>query len=147
MFGAGEGAAWRFGGPINPRQGQREMHSTLGTVLFSYGVIGFSFFLVFLAMVFRRAPLAHMLYSLPIWAYGMTHQGLRDTMLWIFFGLVFGLAHYARSARPQPMVAAPAPHAPLTARGPAAAPPGRPASDPVPLARGQAREGFRWQPR
>jgi hypothetical protein len=147
VFGAGEGASWRFGGPINPRHGQMEMHSSLGTVLFSYGIIGFSLFLAFLAMVFRRAPLTHMFYSLPIWAYGMTHQGLRDTMLWIFFGLVFGVAHYAQSARPQPTVAAPAPHAPLTARGRRAAPAGRPASDPVAIGARQASGGIRWQPR
>jgi len=98
VFGAGEGALWRFakfGGPV------RELHSTLGTVLFSYGIVGFSLFLALLAMVFRRAPLACMLYSLPIWAYGMTHQGLRTTMLWIFLGLAFGMTQYVRSPGPR----------------------------------------------
>jgi hypothetical protein len=101
MFGAGEGAAWRFAGPINPRQYQKELHSTLGTVLFSYGIIGFGLFLAFLVMVFRRAPLAHVLYTLPVWAYGMTHQGLRESMLWILFGLVYGLARYVQLPPPQ----------------------------------------------
>jgi hypothetical protein len=36
----------RFSGSLaNPMIGDREMHSTLGTVLFSYGVIGFALFL------------------------------------------------------------------------------------------------------
>lgn len=101
VFGAGEGAAWRFSrSRINPYLDQREMHSTLGTVLFSYGIIGLLLFFGFLVVVFRRAPLVHILYSLPIWAYGLTHQGLRETMLWMFFGLVFGLAHYVRSPAP-----------------------------------------------
>lgn len=118
VFGAGEGAAWRFSrSRINPHLDQREMHSTLGTVLFSYGVIGFFLFVAMLAMVFRRAPLAHLLYSLPIWAYGMTHQGLRTTMLWIFLGLVFGLAHYVRSPAPQQSVTAPVPPRPARASG------------------------------
>jgi hypothetical protein len=117
VFGAGEGAAERFSSRLNPYADPKEIHSTLGTVLFSYGIIGFSLFLAVVAMVFREAPLAHLLYSLPIWAYGMTHQGLRDTMLWLFLGMVFGLAHYARSASPQPRVASPAPHGPLTPRG------------------------------
>jgi hypothetical protein len=99
IVGAGEGAHWRFSAAqINARQAQLEMHSTFGTVLFSYGIVGLTLFLALLAMVFWRAPLAHALYSLPIWAYGVTHQGLRDTMLWVFLGLVFGLAHYGRSA-------------------------------------------------
>src|SRR5918994_582076 len=41
VFGAGEGAGLRFtefGGLV------KEMHSTLGTVLFSYGIVGFSLF-------------------------------------------------------------------------------------------------------
>jgi hypothetical protein len=106
VFGAGEGGASRFikfGAPA------KEMHSTLGTLLFSYGIIGFSLFVWLLVMVFRRAPLAYKLYSLPIWAYGMTHQGFRDTMLWVFLGIVFGMAHYARSASPQQTVLGPEP--------------------------------------
>jgi hypothetical protein len=99
ILGAGEGAHWRFSVfQINARQTDLEMHSTLGTVLFAYGIVGFTLFLSLVALVFWRAPLAHALYSLPIWAYGMTHQGLRDTMLWVFLGLVFGLAHYGRSS-------------------------------------------------
>jgi hypothetical protein len=66
-------------------------------VLFSYGIVGFSLFVVLLIVVFRRAPLAYMLYSLPIWIYGLTHQGLRTTMLWVFLGMAFGMAHYVRS--------------------------------------------------
>jgi hypothetical protein len=104
VFGAGEGAAFRFVRWQFDKA--REMHSTLGTVLFSYGIVGFSLFLALLAVVFRRAPLAHMLYSLPIWSYGLTHQGLRDTMLWVFLGMVFGLSHYVRSASPRAVAGA-----------------------------------------
>jgi hypothetical protein len=100
LFGAGEGAWWRFAGPINRREHGKELHSTLGTVLFSYGYIGSLLFCALLFFVFRRAPLSHMLYTLPIWAYGMTHQGMRDTMFWVVLGLVFGLARYAQSASP-----------------------------------------------
>jgi hypothetical protein len=102
LFGAGEGAWWRFAGPSNPHKHgkEKELHSTLGTVLFSYGYIGSFIFCALLFIVFRRAPLSHMLYTLPIWAYGMTHQGLRDTMFWVVLGLVFGLARYAQSASP-----------------------------------------------
>jgi hypothetical protein len=97
LLGAGEGANWRFSGYLVDNLDEKELHSTFGTVLFSYGIVGFVLFLALLVVVFRRAPLTHALYSLPIWMYGMTHQGLRDTMLWIFLGLVFGLAHYGCS--------------------------------------------------
>jgi O-Antigen ligase len=100
IVGAGEGAYWRFSASqINAHQTDLEMHSTLGTMLFAYGIVGLTLFLALLALVFWRAPLAHAVYSLPIWAYGLTHQGLRDTMLWVFLGLVFGLAHYGRRSR------------------------------------------------
>ncbi len=148
VFGAGEGADWRFAGPINARQRGMELHSTLGTVLFSYGIVGFALFLAFLAVVFRRAPLAHMLYSLPIWAYGMTHQGLRATMLWVVLGLVFGLAYYARSTSTQPMVATPAPHAPVISRAPSPSrSPGPPATDSDAIGARRTRGVVRYQPR
>jgi hypothetical protein len=106
IFGAGEGALDRFS--KDPLKQGKEMHSTLGTVFFSYGVIGFSLFCALLLTVFRQAPVAHRLYSLPIWSYGMTHQGLRDTMLWILLGLVFGLSQYVPWASRQETIAAPA---------------------------------------
>jgi hypothetical protein len=124
VFGAGEGALWRFTKDVWSKD--KEIHSTLGTVLFSYGIIGFSLFCALLLMVFRRAPRIYALYSLAIWAYGMTHQGLRDTMLWVFLGLVFGVAHYARSASPTRTELAPEPHglAPASVRGPGLRVPG-----------------------
>ena len=52
MTGAGEGATWRFSGSFaNPHIGDREMHSTLGTVLFSYGAVGFALFAVTMALI------------------------------------------------------------------------------------------------
>jgi O-Antigen ligase len=102
LLGAGEGASWRFSGYLVNNMDERELHSTFGTVLFSYGIVGFVLFLALLVVVFRPAPLAHALYSLPIWMYGMTHQGLRDTMLWVFLGLVFGLAQLWPSLKPSP---------------------------------------------
>ena len=122
-FGAGEGAAWRFskfGGLVT------EMHSTFGTVLFSYGIVGFSLFVVLLIVVFRRAPLAYMLYSLPIWIYGLTHQGLRTTMLWVFLGMAFGMAHYVRSPSARPTAEVPEAYGadPASVRGHALRPSG-----------------------
>ncbi len=101
VLGAGEGASYRFSdSQINAYQDQKELHSTLGTVLFSYGIVGFALFAFLMRLVFRPAPWAHFLYSVPIWMYGFTHQGLRFTAFWMFFALVFGMAHYVDATRP-----------------------------------------------
>jgi hypothetical protein len=87
LYGAGEGAYQRFLHDV-------EMHSTFGTVLFSYGIGGLALFLGLLWMIFRRAELRHLAYFLPACLYGITHQGLRFTLLWVFLGLVFARAVY-----------------------------------------------------
>ncbi len=96
ILGAGEGAYERF------YAGSKEMHSTFGTVVFSYGILGSTFFLAILWQVFRRAPFKHLLYFGPICVYGITHQGLRFSLLWVFLGLVFSSAHYIVQARAAP---------------------------------------------
>ncbi len=58
LFGAGEGADYRFGRAI-------EMHSTLGTVLFSYGMPGFLFFCRFLCALYKVGGPRWFKYVLP----------------------------------------------------------------------------------
>ena len=53
IAGAGEGGYDRFVGGV---AAHNEMHSTFGTILFSYGIPGSALFLTMLWMVFRRAP-------------------------------------------------------------------------------------------
>ena len=88
LIGAGEGAYQRFAISID----EKEMHSTWGTILFSYGMLGMASFLALLFIVFRHALMRHLIYFLPIAAYGVTHQGARFSLLWVFFGLVYGLS-------------------------------------------------------
>ena len=83
LYGAGEGAEERFGETAG---GDIEMHSTFGTVLFSYGIFGFGLFLLFLWIIFRRAPHRQLVYFAPICLYGLTHQGLRFSLMWVFLG-------------------------------------------------------------
>ena len=46
----------------------------------------------------------HLIYFVPICLYGLTHQGLRASLLWVFLGLVYALARHdangTLSARP-----------------------------------------------
>jgi hypothetical protein len=101
LLGAGEGITYRL-----LKRGDRfnELHSTWGTLLFSYGVAGSLSFVAMLVVIFRRAPWRHFSYFVPIVLYGLTHQGLRFSMLWVFFGLVFGLSqsHGSRTRTENP---------------------------------------------
>jgi len=82
LFGAGEQGLSRF------PDTDIELHSTLGTVLFSYGVIGVYLFGLLLWRLLRLAGWREFLYLAPVFAYGLAHQGLRFTLLWVLFALI-----------------------------------------------------------
>lgn len=78
FLGAGEGARWRFGsGHL------LEIHSSLGTLLFSYGLAGLGLFLTFFAWVVRRQNFSGLMIIAAPMIYSLTHQGLRSTSFWI----------------------------------------------------------------
>lgn len=82
-FGAGEGGLSRFG-----FEHQLEIHSSWGTLLFSYGIVGLGLFCMLLFILLRRRPLWVWLVVLAPSLYGLTHQGLRTTALWVLLGCV-----------------------------------------------------------
>ena len=84
FLGAGEGGYYRFETAIE----LHEIHSTFGTVLFSYGVIGFYLFMAFLIQIYKGGRLFNFFYSLPAFIYSITHQGLRSTLFWILLAIV-----------------------------------------------------------
>jgi len=81
FVGAGEGNFYRFDSLING-----EMHSSWGTIFFGYGIVGMFIFLLFLINVFKYKK--NFFYFIPVFFYGLTHQGLRSTYLWLIF-LIF----------------------------------------------------------
>ena len=68
---------------------EKEFHSSLGNILMSYGVVGLGLLFAFFFVVFRSSPRINLFYFGLIMLYGVTHMGMRDTMLWIFLGLVY----------------------------------------------------------
>ena len=82
IFGAGEGALERFNTHI-------EIHSTIGTVLFSYGIIGFTIFAFIIILVMWKQTFANNSLIISVLAYGLTHQGLRQTLFWILLSMLF----------------------------------------------------------
>jgi hypothetical protein len=86
FLGAGEGAYWRFRGGTTS---ETEFHSTLGNMLFSYGMVGLGLFGCFLWEVFRRAPLRHAAYFLGPIAWGLFNYGGRFSTFWVFLAIVY----------------------------------------------------------
>lgn len=88
VFGAGEGGLSRFG---TPRVKHMEIHSSAGTVLFSYGVVGSILFLLFVWRVLSGASWGPVLTLVPPLLYTIAHQGLRFTMLWVLLAIFLAL--------------------------------------------------------
>lgn len=107
FLGSGEGAYRRF--KQTTAIGAHELHSSVGTLFFCYGIVGFSLFGFFLWRVLRPARLLSWLVVGPAFAYGMTHLGLRFSMTWVLLGIVMCLTE---SAMPPPPRAQPTPVTP-----------------------------------
>jgi O-Antigen ligase len=120
IFGAGEGAYKRFS--LSQALGQ-EIHSSFGTILFAYGIFGSVLFALVLCIIFRHAQWRDLVYMSGPVLYGLTHQGLRTTLLWVFLGLVYGMAHHVR--RPFGLATEPQPMRFRTERAPATSHPAR----------------------
>jgi hypothetical protein len=91
FLGAGEGAYERFHS-VWPG----ELHSSLGTLVFSYGLVGTALFLFGIWAVYSPNPkLATAL--LPPAAYNLAEQGLRFAFFWAFLAFLCCLARATRS--------------------------------------------------
>ena len=94
LFGSGEGAFWRF----NAEGYNRELHSGIATIIFSYGIFGAGLFFLFLTLLVIRQPWYYVLLFGPIIMFGLPHQNFRFAHFWVFLGMNYGLfiAHYKR---------------------------------------------------
>jgi uncharacterized membrane protein len=85
VLGAGEGGLYRYGDIFDS---YHELHSTLGTILFSYGVVGLTIFLAAIWCLYRISSGGSFLYLLPPFLYGIAHQGLRFSFLWLLLAVL-----------------------------------------------------------
>lgn len=81
LFGAGEGDYSRFGYDI-------EIHSTLGNILMSYGIIGLLLFVTMIILAIQSNKWRDSYIIFFIFLYGLTHNGIRNTLLWILVALI-----------------------------------------------------------
>ena len=106
FWGAGEGLIERFPPLSLPDSSQivlGELHSSLGTVLFSYGFIGLTLFMLFLLKVFKGAN-SNVWYGLTaILFISMFQNTLRSPYLWIYFSMVYSMGQLKRDhSHPSP---------------------------------------------
>ncbi len=83
LLGAGEGAYQRF-----EVLWGKELHSTFGNVLMSYGLVGLGLLLLFFFRVFRMGGWLAFLSYVPAFAYGLTHNGIRQSEFWMIAALL-----------------------------------------------------------
>lgn len=84
FFGAGEGQNERFNERI-------EIHSTFINILFSYGIIGFTLFMLAIFNILRGSRKDVALILLIIILYTLAHMTLRSPLFWISLMLLFVL--------------------------------------------------------
>lgn len=92
LLGAGEGAYFRFGGNL-------ELHSTLGNIQISYGIIGIIIFLRLLYVCLKSIKFRYWYIILAVMVYGMTHNGIRDSIFWILLAFIFESYKYNREVK------------------------------------------------
>lgn len=84
FYGAGEGLNERFNSYHS-----LEMHSGIGNILFSYGILGFVLFVGFIKNVINKDMFFYGLLLMPIITYNVTHQGFRDSLFWVVLASVY----------------------------------------------------------
>jgi len=82
-LGAGEGANSRF---VPAGAHALEIHSSLGTLLFSYGIVGLALFITFAVRLVRGSSLTSAIVLVAPMVYSIAHQGLRFTSVWVIVG-------------------------------------------------------------
>jgi len=86
LFGAGEGSNKRFESIL-----PGELHSGVGSIFFSYGLVGFILFLKVLYGLFKplHKNCSYVLYTLPVFIISLAHQSFRWPLFWMLMAIVF----------------------------------------------------------
>lgn len=82
LFGAGEGEFTRF------KNQRMEFHSTLGNIQVSYGLVGTVLFIIFMLLALKNDNCKSWYILLSLMTYGLTHNGIRNSLLWILLALM-----------------------------------------------------------
>jgi len=80
ILGAGQKRNERF-------YDEYEFHSSLGMIIFSYGILGFFFFLSFFYSFFKEKWF-NLIYFVPLLFFSLYHYSLRMVLLWLLFAII-----------------------------------------------------------
>jgi hypothetical protein len=86
LFGAGQGGYDRFESELDG-----ELHSSIGTILFSYGLLGTLLAGRMVRQVSVAAGVSSLVYLAPVFIYSLTHNGLRQLEMWWLMPLIICL--------------------------------------------------------
>ncbi len=112
LFGAGEGKYLRFH-PLG-----LELHSSLASILFCYGLIGLILIGRVAIAIARRVPVDVAMYLLPSVIYSLFHNGMRFRIFWLSISVAALLPRVLASPREQTESEPPLPAAEPSASSP-----------------------------
>lgn len=84
LYGSGEGKNDRFNSHHS-----LEMHSGLGVVLFSYGILGFILFMSVIFSSMKGNLLNSVMFIAPVLIYNITHNGIRESLFWAVLAVIY----------------------------------------------------------
>lgn len=77
IYGAGEGEYYRFNG-----YGDYEIHATFPSLLFYYGIVPFSFLIIWIYKKIKNVKMIYLLFLLPLMVESFTLLNQRQTLFW-----------------------------------------------------------------
>ncbi len=89
FYGAGEGILPNDDPRYDDPYMSGELHSSFGTLLFSYGIVGFSLYLAIIIFATDFRDIYSICSIIAIQLRGLTHQGLRATEMWVILAIMF----------------------------------------------------------
>ena len=97
IYGWGEGYVQNVTG--------HETHSTIGNIIISYGLVGFTVFVLFLSLIFLRVSKRFGLIVTigliaPVMLYGITHNGFRFSIFWVYLAVIYTLSSVSMVGHP-----------------------------------------------
>lgn len=102
LWGSGEGAFYRFSTWKDSRN--LELHSGLATILFSYGILGFTFFGFFVFLIFQKQKPQYWLIIFTVLLFSISSQTIRFTHTWVLFGIAYASYLHTRKMQQEDLM-------------------------------------------